>query len=66
MLLKCFLGMHTWNGCNCSVCSKTRDEQHDWSKDCEKCARCDKTRANAHAWEGCKCSTCGRDNSNGT
>jgi ankyrin repeat protein len=59
MALKCMVGMHAWSGCKCSQCGSTRDEGHDWTADCEKCARCDKTRSGAHAWSGCKCSRCG-------
>jgi hypothetical protein len=52
--------MHTWDGCKCSKCGKARDEGHDWSKDCEKCARCGLARRGAHAWRGCTCSQCGQ------
>lgn len=51
--------MHTWKGCTCCRCGKKRDENHNWTKDCEKCVRCGKTRENAHAWSGCKCVNCG-------
>ena len=51
---------HNWDGCKCRMCSKTRDEEHNWSKDCEKCSRCGKGRSNSHNWTGCKCSTCGK------
>lgn len=40
MSIKCTLGFHTWNGCKCSQCGKTRAEQHDWSKNREKCSKC--------------------------
>jgi len=39
---------------------------HDYTKDCEKCSRCEKSRINAHlwtaSWEGinCECKLCGR------
>ena len=60
MNLKCNLGFHTWDGCKCTQCGKTRDEQHDWLNDCEKCSRCGKTRENQHGWskDGEKCSRC--------
>jgi hypothetical protein len=60
MNLKCAIGMHEWSGCKCSTCGKTRDDDHDWSKDCDKCAKCGRERAGVHSWSGCKCSTCGK------
>jgi len=62
MSFKCKIGMHSWNGCKCSDCERTRDDQHDWSKDCEKCFKCGKTRKSLHKWDGYKCSQCGRIN----
>ncbi|MCX6897766.1 MAG: hypothetical protein NT105_03620 [Verrucomicrobia bacterium] len=38
----------------------TRDEQHDWGKDCEKCSRCESKRKDTHQWSGGKCSVCGK------
>jgi len=58
MNLKCILGFHRWNGCRCSACTKTRDENHQWSEDCEKCSACGKTRSLIHKWIGCKCIVC--------
>jgi hypothetical protein len=43
----------------CSRCGAVRDEDHDWSRNCEYCARCGATRASAHAWRGCTCTVCG-------
>ena len=40
MAFKCKIGFHTWNGCKCTDCGKTRDEQHEWSKDNKKCLKC--------------------------
>jgi hypothetical protein len=76
MSFKCKIGLHSWNGCRCSVCGKTKDEQHDWSEDnnkcsicgkicdnpqpCEKNSKCDKSRDNLHTWEGSKCTQCGK------
>jgi len=60
MAFKCKIGLHSWNGCKCKDCGKTRDEQHDWNKDCEKCSICGKTRDEQHDWNGCKCSKCGK------
>ena len=62
MNLKCTLGFHTWDGCTCTGCGKVRDEQHDWSKDCEKCSKCGKTRENQHEYtRDCEeCSKCGK------
>ena len=35
---------------------------HEWTKDCEKCSKCDKTRQNRHDWsKDCQsCSICGK------
>lgn len=62
MSLKCKIGLHSWDGCKCSECKKTRDEQHDWSKDCEECSKCGKIRYEQHDWSmDCeKCSKCGK------
>src|ERR1035438_7791905 len=65
MKLKCALGSHNWQGCKCSRCGKARDEGHDWSKGCEKCAVCGATRTSAINWQGCKCSRCGRSRDEG-
>lgn len=60
MNLKCFFGSHQWNGCKCSKCGKTRDAEHDWSKDCNKCDTCGKLRTGSHEGGGCKCVKCGK------
>jgi len=60
MHLKCLLGFHEWSGCECSKCGTIRDKDHDWSRDCEECAKCGKTRADRHTWDGCMCASCGR------
>jgi hypothetical protein len=63
MELMCQSGLHKWTGCKCSICGKVRDEDHDWSKDCEKCTNCGKTRPSYyHNWdEDCeKCEKCGK------
>jgi hypothetical protein len=60
MGLLCIFGKHKWNGCKCSSCHITRDEGHDWSKDCEMCTLCGLAKKDSHKWEGCKCSTCGK------
>jgi len=26
----CYIGVHRWEGCKCTQCSKTRDEGHRW------------------------------------
>ena len=59
MNIPCIFG-HKWVGCKCSACGKTRDQGHDWSEDCERCARCAASRAAAHQWEGSACSCCSR------
>jgi formylglycine-generating enzyme len=62
MSIKCLLGFHDWEGCKCSLCGKIRDEQHDWSNDCEECSKCGQTRTDTHDWsKNCeKCSICGK------
>ncbi|MFZ4456308.1 MAG: hypothetical protein ACOYOT_08820 [Bacteroidales bacterium] len=60
MQIKCILGYHNWDGCKCTKCGQTRDEQHELSKDCEKCSVCEKSILNRHKWDGCKCSICGK------
>ena len=65
MNMKCIIGFHQWHGCKCSQCEKTRDEGHDWGKDCDKCSKCGATRQNAHKWNGCRCSSCGRTRDEG-
>jgi Zn ribbon nucleic-acid-binding protein len=42
MSLKCFIGLHSWDGCKCSDCEKVRYKEHDW--DGCKCNKCGKTR----------------------
>ena len=58
---------HMWNGCKCSSCGKTRDEQHDLdgcvcricgktvhvfvSEICERCGTADKSKE-VEAWDG--------------
>ncbi len=59
--LKCLVG-HDWDGCRCSRCGHTRDEQHAW-EGCV-CARCGSYRDADHKWEpiDCRleCRICGR------
>jgi len=54
MAFKCNIGLHTWNGCICSKCGKTRDLIHSW--DGCICSICGKTK---HDWDGYKCTQCG-------
>lgn len=63
---KCALGVHGWDGCICPACRKVRNEQHNWSQNCERCVRCGKERADAHDWsQDCeKCAQCGQERSN--
>jgi len=60
MRISCLFG-HIWNGCKCTKCEKTRDIEHDWSKDCEKCSICDKKRDKEHDFDSMfvcrKCNT---------
>jgi uncharacterized protein (TIGR02145 family) len=40
MSIKCKLGYHTWDGCKCSKCGKTRDEQHNFVNNiCKICGQ---------------------------
>jgi uncharacterized protein (TIGR02145 family) len=67
MEIKCKLGMHHWDGCQCTICGKTRDDHHDWAKDCETCAKCGKTVESHHDWShDCeRCHKCGKTRENG-
>ncbi|MCX6162340.1 MAG: fibrobacter succinogenes major paralogous domain-containing protein [Ignavibacteriae bacterium] len=58
MSSRCNSGFHTWSGCKCTVCGKTRDEQHDRSKDCGKCSKCGMIFIKAHTLSGSKCTVC--------
>ena len=67
MAFKCKLGFHSWEGCKCSLCDKTRDAEHDLTADCGKCSRCGKTfKEDQHDWSGdCdKCAKCGKTREN--
>jgi HEAT repeat protein len=59
MPISCSIGFHDWKGCKCAKCGQSRDQAHDWSKDCEKCSKCGQVRMNQHKWDGCRCSVCG-------
>jgi len=61
MSLSCKIGLHSWDGCKCVACGKTRDENHDWSKGCEKCLKCGKINA-GHDWieDSDTCTRCGK------
>jgi uncharacterized protein (TIGR02145 family) len=40
MDLKCKIGIHTWNGCKCIKCGKTRDVKHDYVNNiCTNCGK---------------------------
>jgi len=59
MGVKCLIGFHSWNGCKCSGCGRTRNSEHDWSKNCDRCARCADLRSpSQHLWQGEHCSIC--------
>lgn len=62
MSFLCKIGLHTWNGCKCERCGKTRSSQHNWLEDCETCSTCGKTRENQHDWlVDCEvCHICGK------
>lgn len=61
MGLICRILGHKWWHCLCSRCHTKRDQDHDWSVDCERCLICGATRSEAHSWSAdCgMCSTCG-------
>lgn len=63
MSIKCIFGYHTWNGCKCNICGKSRDEQHDWNG-C-KCSKCGKIRDWHHNWGDENCQICGIEISTG-
>ena len=58
--MACLFG-HKWNGCKCSKCSITRDEQHDWDLCNGKCYRCGKTHIEQHERDGCICKRCNKE-----
>jgi uncharacterized protein (TIGR02145 family) len=63
MSFNCKIGIHSWNGCKCTECGKTRDSEHDVSADCGKCSVCGKTfDEEMHDWSvDCdKCAVCGK------
>jgi uncharacterized protein (TIGR02145 family) len=66
MEMKCKIGIHNWDGCQCTNCGKIRNEHHDLSKDCETCAKCGTTIANHHDWShDCeRCHKCGKTRKN--
>jgi hypothetical protein len=49
MKLKCLVGLHVWQGCECSSCGRRRGEAHDWAG-C-RCRRCGATRDEWHDWQ---------------
>lgn len=61
MSLLCKIIGHKWNGCKCSRCGETRDDQHDWDLCKGICKYCNKTQAEQHDWDLCKgvCRRCG-------
>lgn len=60
MSLLCKIKLHRWQGCRCTLCGATRAIGHDWSKNCDVCARCGLLLpSSAHCWQGNKCLSCG-------
>jgi len=57
--------VHSWHGCKCTICNSTRDQDHDWSKNCLKCSACGIVRKDGHHWDGCLCIKCGSLNITG-
>ena len=67
MSFKCKIGLHSWDGCKCSICGTTRDSEHDNTADCGICSRCGKIfTEDEHDWStDCdKCATCGKTREN--
>ncbi|MGA1978618.1 MAG: FISUMP domain-containing protein [Bacteroidales bacterium] len=67
MSFKCKIGLHTWDGCKCSLCGKARDKGHDLAADCARCSRCGKVFDDeSHDWsQDCeKCARCGKTREN--
>ena len=55
---------HKWNGCMCEQCGKTRDKQHIYKHNIDKCEdECKlcgaKSSVRHHSWNGCVCEICG-------
>jgi hypothetical protein len=48
MSFKCKIGLHSWNGCKCSICGKIRDKHHIWGE--FKCTICGKKRFDDVDW----------------
>ncbi len=61
MSIKCQIGIHNWDGCECTLCHAKRNKLHDWSEDCEECSRCGRSRKDSHRWDYDKCSVCGKE-----
>jgi len=60
MSFKCKIGIHSWDSCKCTKCNKTRNQQHDFSQDCEQCSQCGYIIKNQHNWNYCKCTKCNK------
>ena len=43
MMLKCAIGIHTWDHCICVKCKAVRKKEHSWLEDCETCSKCGKS-----------------------
>ena len=56
MHLLCSAGVHSWKGCKCSRCGRTRDVEHTW--DGCTCASCGLKRDQEHRWDRCRCLRC--------
>ena len=59
---KCLAIGCKWDGCICVRCGRSRDYDHDWNRNCEKCPKCGMSHGNVtHDWlQDCaKCARCG-------
>lgn len=58
--LRCLIGFHKWNGCQCLLCNTTRDTKHDWDACiCHRCGTIKPYLDESHDWDGCICTKCG-------
>jgi hypothetical protein len=64
MSLKCKIGVHQFQGCKCSACGKTRDNEHNFIG-CQ-CSVCGRIRDSGHTWEYGTCTQCGTQRSPNT
>ena len=47
MGVRCWIGIHQWNGCQCTQCKRVRNTEHSWNSTGCICVICGKTN---HDW----------------